>query len=131
MRGWTTILDGMQARMRRVPLKRRIAITMTLYLLAVVVMAVAGARVAALVRQNRTEVTALHARQQTLATMGHSINLLQVLGSAYLRGGDTVLPARIGEEFRKFESLLETVMPDAAVLDGEPLQLSLSVNGFM
>ncbi len=131
MRFGAAILDRMQARLRRVRLKRRIAFTVALYLLAVAVMAVAGGEVAVLVRRNRVEVAAQHQRQQTLVAMRHSIEMMETLGNAYLRGGDTLLPARLNEELRAFERRLESVMPDAEALDGEPLRLSLSVNGFI
>ncbi|MBN2752439.1 MAG: SpoIIE family protein phosphatase [Rhodospirillaceae bacterium] len=131
MSGESGAFEKVQARLRHVPLKRRITFTVTVYLLATAVMVVAGWRVATLVRSNRAEVIKLHERVQSLSNMKHNVELLQVLGNAYLTSGETVLPMRVRAALKNIETTLALVIPDSEVLDKEPLRLHLSVNGFM
>lgn len=121
----------MLARLRRVPLARRVNFMILLYLLAILVMTAAGLRIVTLVRDNRDAVTSLGDRADEIATMRRSVEQLQLLVKSYLNGGDPILPLQINAVAESLGVMLDSPEFEDEVFDKAPRRLRLSIQGFM
>jgi len=125
------IPGGLQARLRRVPIRRRISYTLILYVLAVAVMFVAGWQVSLLTRDYRQDSAALREQTRKATAMLHSINTLGVLGDSFLRSGDTSQIAQFNVMAGEVEQALIPFVGHAETLDLEPNRLNLSFEGYL
>ncbi|WP_337995762.1 PP2C family protein-serine/threonine phosphatase [Oleispirillum naphthae] len=122
---------GLQARLRRVPIRRRIFYTLILYTLAVAVMVVAGWQVSLLTRDYRQDSAALREQTRKATAMRHAINTLGVLGDSFLRSGDTSQIAQFNVMAGEVERTLDPFIGRTETLDLEPSRLHLSFEGYL
>ncbi|MGE4528745.1 MAG: SpoIIE family protein phosphatase [Rhodospirillaceae bacterium] len=125
------IRNGLQTRLRREPIRRRISYTQVVYVLAVAVMLVAGWQVSLLTRAYRQDSAALREQTRRATEMRHAIDTLGVLGDSFLRSGDTSLIAQFNGMAAEVERALVPFADDAAALDLEPSRLRLSFEGYL
>ncbi len=122
---------GWQARLRRVPIGRRISYTLIVYLLAVAVMVVSGWQVSLLTRSYREDSAALREQTRKITAIRHAIGTLGVLGDFFLRGGDTSMVAQFNVMAADLERDLLPFVDDAEALDLEPRRLQMSLEGYI
>lgn len=125
------IRGGVQAWLRRVPIRRRISYTLIVYLLAVAVMAVAGWQVSLLTHAYRQDSAALREETRKATAMRYTIDTLGVLGDSFLIGGDTGQIAQFNVMAAEVEKILLPFVDRADALDLEPNRLYLSFEGYL
>jgi len=124
-------MSGIVERLRKVSIRRRIAFTLVLYVLAVAVMVVAGWRVLVLSQSYRANSAALREQGREIAAMRRAIETMGTLGDVFLRTGDTALVARLNSMAGSVGETLARIEPDAESLDRVPRRLALSLSGYL